>query len=115
MYSIIITLILVNIYIKTPNGKLILLPFLVCSIALLLKNIFLLINKDKYSKLFNKIYAIGFLMFWFGFLIVWCYTSVINKQYSTLKDLFENYIVYGNTLMEQIDDIKLYDEKLGLN
>lgn len=37
------------------------------------------------------------------------------KQYSTLKDLFENYIVYGNTLMEQIDDIKLYDEKLGLN
>ena len=84
MYSIIITLILVNIYIKTPNGKLILLPFLVCSIALLLKNIFLLINKDKYSKLFNKIYAIGFLMFWFGFLIFWCYTSVINKQYSML-------------------------------
>ena len=29
MYSIIITLILVNIYIKTPNGKLILLPFLI--------------------------------------------------------------------------------------
>lgn len=31
------------------------------------------------------------------------------KQYSTLKDLFNDYIVYGATLMEQIDEIKLYD------
>lgn len=31
------------------------------------------------------------------------------KQYSTLKNLFNDYIVYGATLMEQIDDIKLYD------
>lgn len=84
MCSIMITLILVNIYIKTSNGKLILLPFIVCSIVLLMKNIFLLINKDKYSKIFNKIYAIGFLMFWFGFLMFWCYTSVISKQYSML-------------------------------
>ena len=81
IYSIIITIILIKIYLKTPNNKLILLPFLVCSISLLLKNIFILLNKDKYFKLFNKIYIIGFLIFWFGFLIVWCYTNIINEQY----------------------------------
>lgn len=32
------------------------------------------------------------------------------KQYSTLKNLFDNYVVYGATLMEQIDDIKLCEE-----
>lgn len=36
------------------------------------------------------------------------------KQYSTLKDLFENYIVYGNTLMEQIDDIKLCNDEIKI-
>lgn len=33
-----------------------------------------------------------------------------TKQYQTLKDLFENYIVYGNSLMEQIDDIIMCDK-----
>ena len=84
MYFIIITLILGNLYIKTPDCKLILLPFLVCSIVLLMKNIFLPINKDKYLKIFNLIYAIGFLMFWFGFLMFLCYTSAVNKQYQLL-------------------------------
>lgn len=37
------------------------------------------------------------------------------KQYATLKDLFENYIVYGNTLMEHIDDIILYDKDVELS
>ena len=36
------------------------------------------------------------------------------KQYSTLKDLFENYIVYGNALMEQIDDIKLCNDEIKI-
>ena len=84
IYSIIITIILTNIYIKTPNNKLILSLFLICSISLLLKNIFILLNKYKYFKLFNKVYIISFLIFWFGFLMFWCYTCIINKQYLEL-------------------------------
>ena len=40
--------------------------------------------------------------------------SFVEKRALAVMDKYY-YIVYGNTLMEQIDDIKLYDEKLGLN
>ena len=84
LYSIFITVLLLHFYIKTPNGKLVFIPFLICSISLLIKNIFLILNKDKYAVIFNKIFSIGFLLFWFGFLIFLCYTSVMNKAYSLL-------------------------------
>ena len=84
IYSIIIILILFNLYIKLSNEKLMLLPFLVCGGSLLMKNICLLIGKVEYLYIFNKIYIIGFFMFWFGFLIVWCYQSIINDEYLML-------------------------------
>lgn len=84
IYSIIASLILTNIYIKTPNGKLIMLPFMICSYALTIKYIFLLFDKNKYARLFNKVYSIGFLLFMFGFLIYWCYRCIIDKEYSML-------------------------------
>ena len=31
----------------------------------------------------------------------------ISYTYSSLKELFENYIVYGYSLLESIDDIKM--------
>lgn len=84
IYSIIASLILTNIYIKTPNGKLIMLPFMICSYALTIKYIFLLFDKNKYARLFNKVYSIGFLLFMFGFLIYWCYRCIIDKEDSML-------------------------------
>lgn len=84
IYSIIASIILINIYIKTPNGKLILFPFMICSFALTIKYIFMLFDKDKYAKIFNKIYSFGFLLFMFGFLIFWCYRGIVDKQYSML-------------------------------
>ena len=84
IYSIIASIILINIYIKTPNGKLILFPFMICSFALTIKYIFMLFDKDKYAKIFNKIYSFGFLLFMFGFLIFWCYKGIVDKQYSML-------------------------------
>lgn len=92
IYSLITTIVLFNIYLKTPNGKLILFPFVVCSVALTIKNLFLLFNKNKYSEIFNKIYSIGFLLFLFVFLIFWCYTSIINNQYSMLLFLIPFWI-----------------------
>ena len=84
IYSIIITLTLFHFYNVTPNGKLILIPFLICSTSVLIKNICLLMNKEKYVEFFNKIFTVGFLLFWFGFLIYWCYKSLIDKDYSLL-------------------------------
>ena len=42
LYSILFMLILTYLYVKTPNGKIVLIPFLVCGTAVTLKNIFLL-------------------------------------------------------------------------
>lgn len=82
--NIFITILLFYFYINTSNGKIILLPFLICSVAILLRNISLLFNKFKYIDLFNKIYTLSFLLFWFYSLILWCYTSIINKKYNLL-------------------------------
>lgn len=84
VYSIIVTLLLLYFYVKTSNGKLILIPFLICSTSLLIKNVLLLLNKNKCVVILNKIFTIGFLLFWFGFLMFWCYASVNNKEYSLL-------------------------------
>ena len=82
--SVIITFLLLYFYSMTPNGKLVLIPFIICSFSILLKNIFLLTNKEKYVIIFNKIFIIGFLLFWFGFLSFSCYISFINKEYSII-------------------------------
>lgn len=79
--SIMYTFILTSIYVKTPNGKLILFPFMICGYALSVKYIFMIINKEKYAKTFDKLYTIGVLLFMGGFLIFWCYRSIVDKQY----------------------------------
>lgn len=84
LYSILFMLILTYLYVKTPNGKIVLIPFLVCGTAVILKNIFLLKEKDNHIMIFNKIYVVGFMLFWFGFLIYFSYISIINKEYSLL-------------------------------
>ena len=84
IYIIFVTLILISIFIKTPNNKIILIPFLICSISLLGKNLFLILNKEKNSKLFHKIFIFSFFIFFFGFIFYWCYLSIINKTYSSL-------------------------------
>lgn len=82
--NIFITLLLLYFYVNTSNSKIILFPFLICSCAILLKNISLLFNKSKYVDLFNKIFALSFLLFWFKILIFCCYISIVKKQYTFL-------------------------------
>lgn len=82
--SFLITLVLVILFFNTSNGKLILIPFIICSIALLLKDLFIIFNKEKYLKIFDKLYIIGFFIFWFGFLIYFDYLCFIDKNYQLL-------------------------------
>ena len=72
----IISVIIINIILfilfnsmKDLTSKIVLIPFLICSIAILYSTLASILNKDIIVKLMKKIYVIGFLMFWIGFLI----------------------------------------------
>ena len=84
IYSIIITIFIFWLFIQNSNIKLFILPFLICSCAVVFKNLFLILDKYKIVSLFNKIYIISFLLFWFGFLVYIGYNSIITKNYSIL-------------------------------
>lgn len=66
------------------------------------------INHSLYFRLYNVLYKIEFINNAF-YIKQFGIDNV--KKYSTLKELFDNYIIYGNTLIEQINDIKLCGDK----
>lgn len=59
-------------------------PFIICLILSTIKNICLLIGKDRYANIFNRLYAFVFLLFAFGFLIFWSYLVIKSNNYVTL-------------------------------
>ena len=65
-------------------GKLIILPFWVCSIAILGESIFTIFQKEKIAKIFSTIYRISFFCYVFGFLAYTIYYSITKKSYSLL-------------------------------
>lgn len=69
---------------KTTGPKIILLPFLICALAMAGKSIAQMFGKDKLSIVFHKIFVAGFLLFWFGFLAVAGYIAIRDKQYGLL-------------------------------
>ena len=75
--SAVTTVLLLSLFFKNPNAmtRLTLIPFLVCGLASLIKSLLLLCNRPRYVALCNRVFAGGFLLFWFGFLIVWCVTA----------------------------------------
>ena len=64
-------------------------PFLIFSSGLFLKNIFLTLDKKSIAKIMEIIYVISFFIYYFGFLIYWDYISMTNKDYmSVILSLF---------------------------
>jgi len=61
--------------------KIVIIPFIVFSLGLFLKNIFLLLGKKNIAKIMEIIYVIAFFIYYFGFLIYWDYVGIINKDY----------------------------------
>lgn len=84
--SVFATILLIYFMIKTPSPKVIFVPFLICGISMISKSISLMMEKKKYATIFDKSFIIGFLLFWFGFIIMWCYTSF--KQGNPLQTIF---------------------------
>lgn len=77
-------MLLVYFWVKIPNGKIILIPFVFCTLSQVFKYLFLLLKKDKYIRCCNIIFAINFFLFWFGFLIYGTYIIICEKEYLML-------------------------------
>ncbi len=80
--SIFITALLIYFMIKTTSPKIIFVPFLICSLSMTGKSLGFILNKEKIAVFFDKLFKAGFFLFWFGFLIVFCYISIRDKKYS---------------------------------
>lgn len=65
-------------------AKIIITPFLICSFAIMMEKIFLLLNKTKLSNIFKYIFRISFFVYVFGFLSYMIYYAMVNKSYSLL-------------------------------
>lgn len=84
--SVFITVLLFYFMFKTPgvNSKIIFVPFWICSITMVGKQIALLLGKQKLAVVFSKLYTIEFLLFLFGFLSVAVFLCIRDKNYNTL-------------------------------
>ncbi len=96
-----IALLLARTMIKAQDvsSRLMVLPFLICSVVALLRTVFLAVGWERAAKLLNKVYAAAFLLYVFGFLGVWCYVSIVNQSYLPLLFslpfwLLGGYLVY---------------------
>ncbi len=78
------TAVLLYILTSTPSPKIILLPFLICSLSMAGKSLAQIFGKDILAQVFHKCFVVGFLLFWFGFLAVAGYISVRDKTFSML-------------------------------
>lgn len=76
--------VLLYIMVKTPSPKIVLLPFLICSLSMAGRSITQILGKDKLAEVFHKCFVAGFVLFWIGFLAVAGYIAIRDKQYSLL-------------------------------
>lgn len=75
-------------------AKIIISPFIICSIAMFVENIFLLFNKEKISNIFKYIFRISFFTYMFGFLSYASYYSIVNKSYDLII-LIVIFLIFG--------------------
>lgn len=77
-------------------AKVIISPFIICSISMFGENIFLLFNKDKISNIFKYIFRVSFFVYVFGFLAYMVYYSFAYKSYSFLIGvaIFLPFVIY---------------------
>lgn len=65
-------------------AKIIISPFLVCSFAMFLENVFWLCHCEKLARVFKYLFRISFFAYFFGFLGYTLYYSIAHKSYDLL-------------------------------
>lgn len=83
--------------------RIMIISFLLLTVCYIAESLCKLINKPIGAKIFHKLFVIIFLLFGFGFLIVWSYAWIKEKQYLPLLFtipfwIFEIYIVRKSLL-----------------
>lgn len=91
--SIMVTITLLYFMAKSPSPKIIFVPFLICGVSMAGKSIAQILDKKRLEFVFGKIFVLGFLMFFIGFLAFAGYTSIRDKNYSLLVFLIPFCIV----------------------
>lgn len=84
LLSLFITGLLVYFMGKSPSPKIVFVPFLICGISMAGKCIALIGKKEKWAMVFHKLFILGFLLFWFGFLTVAAFICIRDKSYGLL-------------------------------
>lgn len=82
--AIFTTVLLLYFMSNTTSPKMIFVPFLICSISMAGKSIAMILGQEKVARLFQRLFVLGFLLFLIGFLVVACYISIRDKNYSLL-------------------------------
>ena len=82
--SIGVTIILIQLMIKSPSPKLIFVPFIICSSSMVGMNVAKILKKQKLQVVFHKLFVGGFLMFFLGFFVVANYINIRDKNYNML-------------------------------
>ena len=65
-------------------GRVVICPFLICSVMIFFEDLFLLLNKENISNIFKYIFRVVFLVYILGFSIYIIYYSIVNKSYSLI-------------------------------
>lgn len=82
--SVITLMILLYFVLRTTSPKIIFVPFIICCIASIGKNLGMLFNKTKIALIFDKLFKVVFFLSWFIFLIVACYITVRDGNYKVI-------------------------------
>lgn len=82
--SLFTTGLLVYIMLNTTSPKIVFVPFLVCSISMVMKTVGQIFEKERMILFFDKLFKAGFFLYGFGFLVFADYIALKNKQYDML-------------------------------
>ena len=79
--SVAILLLLLFLTVRTSSQTFIFLPFLLCSMANVGKNVALLLGQKSVAVLCHRIFLGSFFLFWFGFLLLAGYVTLRDRNY----------------------------------
>lgn len=82
--SLFITGLLVYIMLNTTSPKIIFVPFLICAVSMALKTVGQIFEKEGMVFFFDRLFKGGFFLYGFGFLLVFDYLALKDKQYGLL-------------------------------
>lgn len=91
-------------------AKVIISPFIICSISMFVENIFLLFNKEKISNIFKYIFCISFFTYMFGFISYAFYYSIVNKSYDLIIVILI-FLIFGIYFFKKAFFTKNKDDK----